>query len=124
MKGKITTAATLMMLLASPGAFAATTAQERVQEDVWAAGIEPRPMEGTRFVRTTYAEPANQAEADAIAWGLIQPRVATVTPVRVVHQPTPAVTPTREFADVWLGLEPMTLSFRSEAAGEPVKLVN
>ncbi len=124
MNTKIAAAATLMMLVASQGAFAASTVQERVQEDVWAAGIEPRPMEGTRFVRTTYAEPANQAEADAIAWGLIQPQVATVTPVRVVHEPAPAVTPTLEFADVWLGLEPMTLSFRSEAAGDPVKRVN
>ncbi|MCC5809589.1 MAG: hypothetical protein JJU06_04370 [Ectothiorhodospiraceae bacterium] len=123
MKAKLAVAAVLMMV-SSQAAFATPSAQERVQEDVWAAGIEPRPMSGTRFVRTSYAEPANQAEADAIAWGLIAPRVDTVTPVRVVHQPAPQVTPTREFADVWLGLEPMKLSFRSEAAGEPVKQVN
>ncbi len=108
-----------LALLASQAAFATTDPVEQKLID-W--GFVAEPMEGTRFIRVTHAEPVNESERLAVEWELVSPRVAAITPVRVVHEQHPPITDPVERTLVEWGFKSGPMNFRSEAAGEPVEI--
>lgn len=118
---KLKIAAAAVALFAAQASLAATDPVEQTLRD-W--GFKAEPLEDTRFIRTTHAEPADATERALIEAGFASPRVETVTPVRIVRESHPEISDPVEQTLVKWGFKAAPMNFRSEAAGDPVEVAS